>query len=236
MIDKNKLKAYCADFGIEQSDEVLSKLDTLSELLIQWNEKINLTAITDSEGVMVKHMFDSLTLLRFTDIPAGSKVIDVGCGAGFPSLPLLIAKPEIKMTFLDGTAKKLKFIDEALNKLNLKGITLHERAEQLGKSKVSRETYDFATARAVAALNKLCELTLPLIKPGGSFIALKGKEGREEAALAENALKTLGGEIKSINEFKLPDGSDRTIIIIKKISHTPTKYPRASTLISKKPL
>lgn len=236
MIDKNLLKKYLTEYNIEQSDEIIDNLDLFSDLLMEWNEKINLTAIKDPEGIAVKHLLDSLLIFAYEDFPDKAKIIDVGCGAGFPSLPMLISRNDLKMTFLDGTGKKLKFIDAVLNELNLNGATLHGRAEEESRKNVSRETYDYAVARAVAELRVLYEYTLPFVKVGGKFIAMKSKKSDEEIATAENALETLGGKLESVKSFSLPDGSERTIIIVKKISQTPTNYPRPSTKISKKPL
>ena len=151
-------------------------------------------------------------------------------------MPMLIARNDLRMTFLDSTGKKLNFIQNCLEALLLPGRTLHARAEEQARKDVSRETYDFAVARAVANLRSLCELTLPFVKCGGSFIAMKGKEGKEEMKDAETAIQTLGGKTQALHAFVLPDGSERTIIVIKKISQTPTKYPRTATAILKKPL
>lgn len=236
MIDKNKLRDYLNEYEIEISAESINMLDTLSEMLIEKNKSVNLTAIKDADGVLIRHLLDSLLVFKYMDFARGASVIDVGCGAGFPSLPMLIARNDLNITFLDSTAKKLDFISSVLAKLNLKGEVCHGRAEELSKENVSRETFDFALARAVANLPSLCELTLPFVKPGGFFIAMKGKEGEEELEQAKVAIKTLGARTESFNSFVLPDGSSRTIIVIKKISQTPTKYPRASSAILKKPL
>ena len=236
MIDKSQLKKYGNDYGIELSDTVIDTLDVLSSLLVERNKQVNLTAIKDPEGIAVKHLLDSLLVFKYADIPAGAKVIDVGCGAGFPSLPMLIAREDLQMTFLDSTGKKLRFIEDTLTELSLQGTVLHARAEEEARKNVSRETFDFAMARAVANLRSLCELTLPFVKPGGYFIAMKGKEGGEELEAAKAAIKTLGGKTAAVNEVTLPDGSERNIILIKKISQTPTKYPRTATAILKKPL
>lgn len=236
MIDTSRLKEYLKDYGIAQSDAVIDKLDSFADLLVQANKKINLTAITEPEDMSVKHLLDSLMIFKYVCFPQGAKVIDVGCGAGFPSMPMLIARNDLQMTFLDSTGKKLKFIEDCLKRLDLSAETLHARAEEQARREVSRETCDFAVARAVANLRSLSELTLPFVKVGGYFVAMKGKEGAEEMKAAEAAVQTLGGSIEALHAFTLPDGSERTIILIKKISQTPTKYPRASTAIIKKPL
>ena len=205
-------------------------------MLTERNKVVNLTAIKEPDEIAVKHILDSLLIFKYADFFKNAKVIDVGCGAGFPSLPMLIARKDLKMTFLDSTAKKLKFIEDSLDDLGLSATVLHARAEEESRNNVSRETYDFAVARAVANLRSLSELTLPFVKPGGYFIAMKGKEGEEELESAKNAIKELGGKTESLNSFTLPDSSARTVIVIKKLSQTPTKYPRSSTAISKKPL
>lgn len=236
MIDKNKLRKYLGEYSLSVSDESIDMLDAFSEMLTGKNKSVNLTAIKDADGILVKHLLDSLLIFKYADIPEGASVIDVGCGAGFPSLPMLIARQDLNITFLDSTAKKLDFILSVLENLNLKGNVCHGRAEELSKENVSRETFDYAVARAVANLSSLAELTLPFVKVGGYFIAMKGKEGEAELEQAKGAIKLLGGKTESINPFSLPDGSERTIIVIKKISQTPTKYPRSSSAILKKPL
>lgn len=236
MIDTQLLQQYCSEYNIAQSEEALAALDTFSELLMERNKVVNLTAIKQPQEIAVKHLLDSLSVFAFVAFPQGTSVIDVGCGAGFPSLPMLIARNDLKMTFLDSTAKKLQFIEDTLATLELSGTVLHARAEEQAKKDVSRETFDFAVARAVANLRSLAELTLPFVKVGGSFVAMKGKEGEEELEQAKAAIKTLGGKTQAVHNFTLPDGSARTVIVIKKISQTPTKYPRASTAIAKKPL
>ena len=235
MIDQKLLKQYLEAYGIAQSDETIETLDRFAALLIERNRSVNLTAITAPEEVLVKHLLDSLLIFKYVSFESGASVIDVGCGAGFPSLPMLIARRDLAVTFLDSTNKKLQFIRDCLEALQLSGTVFHARAEEAGKN-VSRETYDYAVARAVANLRSLSELTLPFVKVGGYFVAMKGKEGKAELESAKTAIKTLGGKTQAFYSFSLPDGSERTIILIKKISQTPTKYPRTSTAISKKPL
>ena len=236
MIDKNQLKAYLSAYELSFDEIVIERLDEFASLLLERGKSVNLTAIKEPEAVTVKHLLDSLLIFKYADFLPHAKVIDVGCGAGFPSMPMLIARNDLKMTFLDSTAKKLQFIEDTLNTLHLTGTTLHVRAEEEARKNVSRETYDFAVARAVANLSSLSELTLPFVKPGGFFISMKGKEGEEELESAKPAIKILGGKTHTVNTLTLPDGSSRTIIVIKKISQTPTKYPRASAAILKKPL
>lgn len=220
---------------ISISDDMAQKFCRYTELLLEWNEKMNLTAITEPEEIAVKHYLDSLTFLKFVDVPQNSRIIDVGCGAGFPSIPLMIARDDIHITMLDGTKKRLNFIDEVVNQLGLNGVTLHARAEEAGKSAKYREKFDFATARAVARLNVLSEYCLPFVKEKGSFVAMKASV-TDEVDEAQGAIRLLGGKLSDIKEFSLPDGSERRLVVIKKISQTPPKYPRASAQIAKKAL
>ena len=235
MIDRDKLYQYARDIGVELDDNMLSRLRLYASELITTNKKYNLTAITEPDEVVVKHFIDSLNVLKYFDLDYGNKIIDIGSGAGFPALPLLIAKNGmLEVTFVDSVRKKLLFIERALNVCGLKGEILHERAEELGQNKDYRESYDVATARAVAPLNVLCELCMPFVKVGGYFIALKGSS--DEVTDAKRAIKQLGGKIESNVSYKLPNGDPRSIVIIKKISQTPTKYPRKYKIISSKPL
>ncbi len=235
MIDRDKLYQYARDIGVELDDNMLSRFRLYASELITTNKKYNLTAITEPDEVVVKHFIDSLNVLKYFDLDYGNKIIDIGSGAGFPALPLLIAKNGmLEVTFVDSVRKKLLFIERALNVCGLKGEILHERAEELGQDKDYRESYDVATARAVAPLNVLCELCMPFVKVGGYFIALKGSS--DEVTDAKRAIKQLGGKIESNVSYKLPNGDPRSIVIIKKISQTPTKYPRKYKIISSKPL
>lgn len=208
------------------------------QLLIEWNEKMNLTAITDRDEVYLKHFYDSLAPLFFTEFPQNARICDVGAGAGFPSLPLKIIRPDLKISIVDSLNKRIIFLSELIKKLNVADVALyHERAEIFAQLPEQREGYDFVTARAVARLNVLAELCLPLVKVGGSFIALKASKAKEELADAEKALKILGGEVASVKEWNLPDSKDpRTLIIIKKIKKTPQKYPRKAGTPNRKPL
>ncbi len=235
MMQQDSPSSYLKKYGVKLNTETFDKLNRLVEILLQWNEKINLTAITEPEAVAQKHLFDSLSVLKYIDFPQGASIIDVGCGAGFPSLPMLIARNDLNITFLDSTRKKLVFIEAALEELGLNGTILHLRAEEATKNEY-REIFDYAIARAVAPLRTLCEYTLPFVKPGGYFVSMKGKEAEAELREAKNALHLLGGKTEHIFSFSLPDGSARSIILIKKISHISSKYPRASSVILKKPL
>lgn len=222
--------------GIALTDEQLSRFDKLSDLLIEQNKTMNLTAITDPDGIAVKHFADSISVLTAAEIPQGAKILDVGTGAGFPGIPLLIMRPDIDLTMIDSTAKKLKYVENTVNELGLAATTLHTRAEEAGQSKEYREKFDFVCSRAVAALNVLCEYCLPFVKQNGLFIAMKGAKAQEEIDAAKAAIKTLSGKIIAEKSFSLSDGGERTLIIIKKISQIPPKYPRPSAQIAKKPL
>lgn len=229
------LASLCKDF-YELTEETAKRLERYAELLIEWNGKMNLTAITDPDEIIIKHFYDCLLFLKHNEIPKNASVIDVGTGAGFPGLVLKIARPDIKITLLDSLNKRLTFLNEVANDLRLEVETLHSRAEDAGKTPDYREKYDIATARAVARLNVLSEYCLPFVKVSGSFVAMKGPTAPEELDGAISALKKLGGEkAVQINET-LPDESSRVFVKVKKISHTPPQFPRISAKISKKPL
>lgn len=236
MYNPSLLKEDAAKLGIEISDDKLELFSKLSYLLVEQNKTMNLTAITDPDGIAVKHFADSISALSAYDFPQGAKVLDVGTGAGFPSIPLLIARPDLNMTMIDSTAKKLKYVASTVEELGLVAEVLHTRAEEAGQNKEYRESFDIVCSRAVAALNVLCEYCLPFVKVGGVFLAMKGAKAQEEIADAKNAIKTLGGQIVDEKSFTLSDGGERTIVVIKKISHVPPKYPRVSAQIAKKPL
>ncbi len=229
------LAELCKDFYV-LSEETANKLEKYAELLIEWNGKMNLTAITEPNEIIIKHFYDCLLFLKHNEIPQNAKIIDVGTGAGFPGLVLKIARPDLKVTLLDGLNKRLIFLNEVCKELGLEVETIHSRAEDAGKRSDYREKYDVATARAVARLNVLSEYCLPFVKVGGSFVAMKGPTATEELEDAMTAIKKLGGEkAVQINET-LPDDSQRVFVKIKKISQTPPQFPRISAKISKKPL
>ena len=218
------------------SSQQLDRFEKLAELLVKQNKTMNLTAITDPDGIAVKHFTDSISVLSAVEFKSGAKVLDVGTGAGFPGIPLLIMKPDIDLTMLDSTAKKLKYVANTVDSLGLNANVLHSRAEEAAQKPEYRESFDIVCSRAVAALNILCEYCLPFVKKDGIFAAMKGAKAQEEIEVANNAIKTLGGEIIDKKSFTLSDGAERTIIIIKKISQNLPKYPRSSAQIAKKPL
>lgn len=230
------IKKWCDENNIVITEEQLSKLDLYASLLKEWNEKMNLTAITDDEGIAVRHFIDSMTLLQGEGIKDGSRIIDIGTGAGFPGIPLLIMCPDIKLTLLDSLNKRIIFLDEVCRRLGLSSELVHGRAEEFSLKPEYREKYDYAVSRAVANLPALCEYCIPYVKVGGMFIAMKGPEGTNELFDAENAISLLGGAVHSTDAVSLPDGSSRVLIRIKKQKPTPQKYPRRGQKINKNPL
>ena len=214
-------------------DKLQEQLKIYEEKLLYWNEQINLTAIKEPNEIKVKHFEDSLTILKHIKIPEGESFIDIGTGAGFPGMVVKLARPDLKVTLLDGHKKRFIFLEDLQNTLGVKCNNLHGRAEEAIKN--LREQFYIATARAVAPLNILSEYCLPYVKVGGYFVAMKA-EIKEELEAAKVAIKTLGGEIERIETFRLSDQSLRTLIFIKKISQTPPKYPRISAKITKQPL
>lgn len=236
MINTSLLKEKAFSFGVELDETALERFDRYAEMLVETNKVMNLTAITEPDEIVIKHFADSLSLFKYVDFPKNSGIIDVGTGAGFPGVALLIARPDLRITLLDSLNKRLVFLDNVLKELDLTAKTVHLRAEQAGQDKNFREKYDFAVSRAVAALPVLSEYCLPLIKIGGEFVAMKSALADEELGQSENAVKTLGGEVFSENSFELFGRGERTIVRIKKISQTPTKYPRASAKIASKSL
>lgn len=208
------------------------------EMLIEWNEKMNLTAITEPHEVAVKHMVDSLTALETGLFAEGATVIDVGTGAGFPGLPLKIYRPDLKLTLMDSLQKRVGFLQAVVDELGLAGVEcVHGRAEDAARNKVYREKFDLAVSRAVAALPVLAEYTLPFVKKGGYLVALKGAKYAEEAEAAGRALALLGGSAPKCLEVHLPGLEDkRAIVTVKKIKPTPKAYPRKAGTPGKKPL
>lgn len=231
-IMQEKLKKLEIHFSMEQTEQFFEYM----KLLIEWNEKINLTAITEPEEIITKHFIDSLTILKY--IKKDYKVVDVGTGAGFPGIPLCIMNPTIKMTLVDSLNKRLIFLQEVVNKLKLKNIEIvHGRAEELGQNIKYRETFDIATSRAVANLSTLSEYLIPLVKINGKIISMKASNAKQEIDEAQNAIQILGGQIESIEEFNLPESDiGRTVIIINKNKPTSKKYPRKAGTPSKEPL
>lgn len=233
IVEKEQFIQLFRENELNITDEMYEKLYEYSELLVYRNNKINLTAITDPEGITVKHFLDSLLIFKYADIKENASVIDVGTGAGFPGIPMKIYRPDLQVTLLDSLNKRINFLNEVSEKIMLHMECIHGRAEECGRKNELRESFDIASARAVAAMPVLCEYCLPYVKVGGYFIAMKGPN--EDIHAAENAVKILGGKIEKIINYDL-NGDGRTIAVVKKISHTPTKYPRNSGQISKKSL
>lgn len=228
------LKKWCSENNIKIDSVQLEQFERYAALLKEWNEKMNLTAITDDEGIAVKHFIDSITLLKFADIKGS--VIDIGTGAGFPGIPLKIMLPDIELTLLDSLNKRLVFLDTVCRELDIQAELIHSRAEESSLKAEYREQYDFAVSRAVANLPALCEYCIPYVKRGGVFISMKGPDGENELAAAENAIAILGGKAEDVRLLTLPDESSRTVITIKKVKSTPEKYPRRGQKINKSPL
>ena len=220
-------------FGIEINEEIYRKFDIYADFLVKYNENVNLTAITDPHEILRKHFIDSALITKYVDIPLNSSIIDVGTGAGFPSVPLKIIRPDIKITLLDSLNKRIDFLKQLCDKLEIEAEFIHERAENVSKLSEYREKFDFSCARAVANMSLLSELCIPFVKICGSFIAMKGPS--EDLSLGDNAVKTLGGQTESVSDYDIFD-EKRSIVKVKKISQTPSKYPRNSSQIKKKTL
>lgn len=218
--------------NIKLSQDKADKLLKLYEFLVEYNQNVNLTAITDFEEVVVKHFIDSVLPFSMIDIKENSSFIDVGTGAGFPSIPLMIVRPDLKGTLLEALNKRCVFLEKACELTGVDPKVIHGRAEDYAKEK--REAFDFATARAVAAMPVLCEYCIPYIKTGGRFIALKSVN--EDETQCEKAVNVLGGKIAEIKDYTITNGDNRRLFIIDKVSQTPTKYPRNPSMIKKKPL
>lgn len=217
------------------TDKMIDQFEKYAELLIEWNEKMNLTAITEPRQIAIKHFLDSLSLFSAYEVPQAAKVIDVGTGAGFPGVPIKIARPDIELTLLDSLQKRLFFLDALTSQIGLEVSLVHSRAEDGARKNLFREKFDVAVSRAVAPLNVLLEYCLPFVKIGGVFVALKGSRAQEEIYMAKNALQVLNGEIVKVENFKL-DEEERNIIVIKKTEAVDFLYPRSSAKIKRKPL
>ncbi len=230
------LNKYLKEINIELKKEQTEKFYKYMNLLLEWNEKINLTAITEPKEVILKHFVDSLTISKY--IEKGAKLIDMGTGAGFPGIPLKILRDDIEITLADSLNKRINFLNEVIKELNLKNIqTVHTRAEEFGKNKKYRESFDIATSRAVANLSTLSEYLIPLVKPSGKTICMKGSEIKEEVEMARKAIEILGGKIEQEESFNLPNSDmKRNVIIIKKVKNTPAKYPRKPGMPAKEPI
>lgn len=229
---------YLQEKGIELSPRQLQQFEIYYETLVEWNEKMNLTAITEKEEVYVKHFYDSISAAFAFDFSKPVHICDVGAGAGFPSIPLKICFPHIEVTIVDSLQKRITFLNHLAMKLELEDVSFyHDRAETFSKREGIREGFDVVMARAVARLSVLSELCLPLVKVGGTFIAMKAAAAEEEMAAGEYAVHVLGGEIKETLHFQLPlENGERNILIIPKKRKTPKKYPRKPGTPNKLPI
>jgi 16S rRNA (guanine527-N7)-methyltransferase len=224
--------------GFDLTAEQQQAFDRYVQLIIEWNEKVNLTAITEPLAIEIRHFLDSLSILKVASLAPNASVIDVGAGAGFPGLPLKIIAPQIKLSLLEATGKKIKFLEAVVEALKLNGVKMvNARAEDAGQDRSQREKYDLVVARAVAHMPILAEYLLPLCKIGGRCIAMKGESAANEISLAENALRILGGRFVQITPVELPHVAEtHYLVVIEKIAATPPMYPRKPGIPSKKPL
>ncbi|WP_040214760.1 16S rRNA (guanine(527)-N(7))-methyltransferase RsmG [Clostridium polynesiense] len=232
------MKRAALEVSLDFSEEMYHKFMVYMKLLKEWNEKINLTAITEEEEIIKKHFIDSIKAFKAEPFKECSSLIDVGSGAGFPGLPIAIVKPEINIVLLDSLNKRVNFLNTVISVLELKNIkAIHGRAEEEARKKEHREKYDIATSRAVANMSVLSEFCLPFVKNKGYFIPLKGPAVEEELEAGEKAIKILGGELKEIIKVEIEESDmAHNLVVVKKIKSTPSVYPRKAGSISKKPL
>ncbi|MBA2874337.1 16S rRNA (guanine(527)-N(7))-methyltransferase RsmG [Thermaerobacillus caldiproteolyticus] len=237
-MDTKQFQAMLEENGISLSPRALQQFEQYYELLIEWNKKMNLTAITDKPSVYLKHFFDSLSPAFYYDFSQVTSICDVGAGAGFPSVPLKICFPHLKLSIVDSLQKRITFLHHLAAELGLEDVAFyHDRAETFGRKEGIRESFDVVIARAVARMSVLSELCLPLVKLDGTFIAMKAAAAQEELEQGKTAIQVLGGEITAIEQFALPiEQSERTIIFINKKRKTPNKYPRKPGIPNKLPI
>ncbi|MEK4749931.1 16S rRNA (guanine(527)-N(7))-methyltransferase RsmG [Niallia circulans] len=228
-----------SDKGITLSEKQINQFELYYETLVEWNEKMNLTAITEKSDVYLKHFYDSITAgFYYEGFHHPAQLCDVGAGAGFPSIPLKIVFPDLKVTIVDSLKKRIHFLEHLASVLELEEVNfIHDRAETFGQNKEYRETFDIVTARAVARLSVLSELCLPLVKVGGTFVAMKAASAKEELEAGKKAVNLLGGKVNATHAFLLPmEESERNIITIAKEKPTPKKYPRKPGTPNKEPI
>ena len=237
-MESQVLKSGCEKLGIFLNEKQESQFIEYYKMLIEWNQVMNLTAITEFEDVVQKHFVDSLSIIQVNNLRKVDNVIDIGTGAGFPGIPLKIMYPHVKVTLLDSLRKRIDFLNHVTDVINLKDVeAIHGRAEDYAKPGQKREQYDLCVSRAVANLSTLSEYCLPFVKKGGFFISYKSEKISEEMAEAENAIVLLGGKAEEKKEFLLPDSDIyRCLFVIKKVRETPKKYPRKAGLPGKEPL
>lgn len=233
-----RLAQLSREWNIELTDKQLEQFQIYYEYLVEVNQVMNLTAITQKEEVIVKHFLDSLSIASIIDMSQVNKLIDVGTGAGFPGIPLKIAFPHLQITLMDSLNKRVKFLNETGEKIGVGNqIAIHSRAEELGKKKEYREQYDLCVSRAVANMSTLSEYCMPFVKVGGTFVSYKGNNASEEIERAVCAIEKLGGSIEKQFEFVLPESDiNRTFVLIKKVKQTPNQYPRKAGMPAKEPL
>ena len=234
----NPLKKSFEAMNIENSQELIEKFRIYMEGVLEWNEKVNLTTITDPDEFVIKHFIDSNICANYPEYINAVKIIDVGTGAGFPGIPLKIVRPDLKITLVDSLNKIINFLNIVIDELELKNITtVHSRIEDFGKNKQYREKFDYVTARAVANLAVLYEYLLPITKVGGQAIVMKGSNVKEELDDGKKAIGILGGKLNCVDEFVLPDSDIfRNVVVIDKIKNTPGRFPRKAGVPSKEPI
>ncbi len=232
----NRMQELAKKIGILLNEKQINKFYIYMNLLLDWNEKINLTAITEPSEIILKHFIDSITIEKY--INKNTTLIDVGTGAGFPGIPLKIIRDDIEIVLLDSLQKRVNFLQETIKNLELTKIeAIHSRVEEFSRNKAKRESFDYATSRAVANLSTLSEYLIPLVKVNGKCICMKGSEIKDELEQSQNAISVLGGIIENVDNFLLPESDiTRNVIIIKKESKTPNKYPRKAGIPAKEPL
>lgn len=229
-----ELERALSEAAIPCSQQILDKFCRYYELLIDWNQHTNLTALTAPLDFVYKHVLDSVLPVRFLAL-GNSALVDVGTGAGFPGLPLKLISPEIQLFLVDASRKRVDFLRHCCARLEVDGKVVHARAEELGRGSY-REFFDLAVTRAVASLPVISEYCLPLLRPGGLFAALKGPGGKEEAEAAGTAVSLLGGELRAVHRYRLPQGDERSLVLVDKVSPSPRRYPRRPGIPAKKPL
>lgn len=234
---RSELEQALKAMGLTVTDGQLSQFCTFNERLVETNKVMNLTAITDPKGVAIKHMADSLSCYNPAYFKEGARVLDLGTGAGFPGLPLLIYRPDLNVTFFDSLQKRLTFLENTVRDIGLTASFLHGRAEEMAHKPEYRNAFDIVTSRAVARLNILAEWALPYVKTGGYFISLKGAQYEDELAEGEKALQILGGKVAEVRPLHLPGLDDvRAVLYIEKVKESPKKYPRKPKMAAKNPL